>query len=501
VLCRDGTAPYHGAGNDSMDGVGDADPVAACDEAVRELRVGGPRVQVPDVRAGRVTVPGPGRALGSSLDLHESMGDATVVALCEALLTAVKKEFAEDRYRTGSVEKLETLQAGIGLSLSAVKNSVWTLERSGIVGLLLRYKAASIYARDGSHNMVVVEATWSTEVGLVLACSEVEACLDAAGGCRFAPAVLDAFEKVRAAVNVPMQTVLELLVTIGNPFAKIEGRCVLYGQSLCVVRRGLPSWPLVVLHKSRKGLSICLTCPNSHLSCVHYTSAQSAAADQERDDNGEDVEAGDFTGLQTESDSDGEEEQRKQVGKGASAAELKKRRFITAQSMLPRALVPPMRAQAERRRLMDAARDTNITLDYEAPQVCPFCLVGPPKLETPSFTLSRVEFGDGAIVARSWYWQCGKCMYNGTADGRTHGVVFLSQFSAYSECFLFETAVNMARNGPSVSSLGYLRAAFHELSVSSLYPQSRVRLRHVSTLRKAIMLYIRLVIAGLPLAL
>jgi len=107
-----------------MDGVGDADPVAACDEAVRELRVGGPRVQVPDVRAGRVTVPGPGRALGSSLDLHKSIGDATVVALCEALLTAVKKEIAEDRYRTGSVEKLETLQAGIGLSLSAVKNSV-----------------------------------------------------------------------------------------------------------------------------------------------------------------------------------------------------------------------------------------------------------------------------------------------------------------------------------------------------------------------------------------
>jgi len=59
-----------------------------------------------------------------------------------------------------------------------------------------------------------------------------------------------------------------------------------------------------------------------------------------------------------------------------------------------------------------------------------------------------VEFGDGAIVARSWYWQCGKCMYNVTADGRTHGVVFLSQFSAYSECFLFETAVSMSRSGP-----------------------------------------------------
>ena len=265
VLCRDGTEPYHGAGNDGMDGVGDADPVAACKEAVGEPRVGGPRVQVPDVRAGWVTVPGPGRPLGSGLDLHESMGDATVVAMCDALLTAVRKEFAEDRYRTGIVEKLETLQAGTGLSLSAVKNSVWTLERSGIVGLLFRYTAASNHTRDGSHNMVAVEATWSTEVRLLLACSEVEACLDAAGGCCSAPAVLNAFEKVRAAVNLPMQTVLELLVVMGNPFAKVQGRGVLYGQSLCVVRRGLPSWPLVVLHKSRKGLFICLTCPNSHL--------------------------------------------------------------------------------------------------------------------------------------------------------------------------------------------------------------------------------------------
>ena len=47
MLCRDGTAPYHGAGNDSMDGVGDADPVAACDEAVRELRVGGQEYKFP----------------------------------------------------------------------------------------------------------------------------------------------------------------------------------------------------------------------------------------------------------------------------------------------------------------------------------------------------------------------------------------------------------------------------------------------------------------------
>jgi len=66
-----------------------------------DAAVGGPRVQVPDVRAWRVPVPRPGRPLGSGLDLRASTGDAVVVALCRSLLAAVKEEFSDDRYRAG----------------------------------------------------------------------------------------------------------------------------------------------------------------------------------------------------------------------------------------------------------------------------------------------------------------------------------------------------------------------------------------------------------------
>jgi len=260
------------------------------------------------------------------------------------------------------------------LSLNAVSNSVWTLEPSGTVGLLLRFTAASNHVRDSKHNIVAVKAKWSADIGRLCASSETEACRDA-DGFRFASAILPAFKKVRAAMDLPMRTAVQLLLMLGNSLSNTESRGVLYGQLLCFVRRGFPSCQMAVLHKARKGLYIFFSCPNSHLACVHYAVAQSAAADEEKDSSKREFEAGDFSGLETESESEGEKEQRKQVGKGVSAAALKKQRFVSAQSMLPRDMVPPSRAQDECLRLIDSARDPTVKIEYAAPKVCPLCLI------------------------------------------------------------------------------------------------------------------------------
>ena len=77
-------------------------------------------------------------------------------------------------------------------------------------------------------------------------------------------------------------------------------------------------------------------------------------------------------------------------------------------------------------------------------------------------------------------------------------MIFHSCYTVYSEAFLFEVAVNLARNGTSLHATAYLREAFTELDTGCKYPQSNKRMRSVTTLRKALLLYLALVINGLP---
>jgi len=83
-------------------------------------------------------------------------------------------------------------------------------------------------------------------------------------------------------------------------------------------------------------------------------------------------------------------------------------------------------------------------------------------------------------------------------DGTERGVIFHSCYTVYSEAFLFEVAVNLARNGTSLHATAYLREAFTELHTGCKYPQSSKRMRSMTTLRKALLLYLSLVIKGLP---
>jgi len=73
-------------------------------------------------------------------------------------------------------------------------------------------------------------------------------------------------------------------------------------------------------------------------------------------------------------------------------------------------------------------------------------------------------------------------------DGRDHGVVFPSSSTAFSEVFLFETAVSLSRHGSSLRHSVYLREAYWEMSSAHVYPDADEKLSSVTTIRKAIVL-------------
>lgn len=128
----------------------------------------------------------------------------------------------------------------------------------------------------------------------------------------------------------------------------------------------------------------------------------------------------------------------------------------------------------------------------------PFLSGGPHGQDWIESNGGKVGFEHGVVPAKVETWRCPKCLFRVLPDGKERGVIFHSCYTAYSEAFLFETAVNLARNGGSLHSALYLREAFQELHVGSKYQHTTKRMRSVTTLRKTLLLYLSLVIKGLP---
>jgi len=146
---------------------------------------------------------------------------------------------------------------------------------------------------------------------------------------------------------------------------------------------------------------------------------------------------------------------------------------------------------------MRALRDPSHMIHYEAGKVCPYCLVG--RGETPIISKKgKVEFEDGIVPATVETWSRPLCPFRVLPDGKDSGVIFQSCYTIYYEAILFEVAVNLARNGSSLHSAAYLRVAFTEMHTGSRYPRTGTRMRSVTVLRKAVLLYLALVIKGLP---
>lgn len=73
-----------------------------------------------------------------------------------------------------------------------------------------------------------------------------------------------------------------------------------------------------------------------------------------------------------------------------------------------------------------------------------------------------------------------------------------SQFTAYSEVFMFEAAAHLCRNASSLTSTNDLRASFHLLSKQHTLLLSVDNLRSLPLFRSTVLLHIYLVVQDLP---
>lgn len=309
-----------------------------------------------------------------------------------------------------------------------------------------------------------------------------------------------ALDKVRSASGITMADLFEILGASLRTRAQALGRAVLYGASTRVVRMPGGSWPFAVVRKTRAARWIGFSCRTEDVSCHHSKAAAEAArrATQGKSESDSDSSSGgeDDVGIIDAGDTPSRADAPARSSGGATAASAGVNRMkLAPQSMQSRHIVPPRAAQAERASILRSLRDP---IWFPAAEECPYCHVkrssGLPRRQV-SF-----ERGEGVAVGMIYVWRCSVCNLRVIPRGRDRGIIFVSSSSAFSEVFLFETSVSLCRNGSSLNSSAYLREAYREPSPDYVFPDASESLSSVSTLRKAIVLYLFLVIAGVPAA-
>ena len=148
--------------------------------------------------------------------------------------------------------------------------------------------------------------------------------------------------------------------------------------------------------------------------------------------------------------------------------------------------------------MIRSLRNPAVKMHYTDGAQCPYCLVSRSYKTKIEVKHAKVEFGDGARPAAVETCRCPECLLRVLPDGAARGVIFQSCYTIYSEAFLFEVAVNLARNGSSLHTTSYSREVCSELHLSSKYPGASTRMRSDTTLRKALLLYLAMVIKGFP---
>lgn len=453
---------------------------------------------------------GPGRTPGSALDVRESVYNVVVVLLSTSAFLNLTELIDPEDASYVDIEGLQNLRHSLSkVTDQALSTKAWDLSRSGSVGVLLKFGSSGSRDDEGRHLAVAVEATLTSN-GVRCACSTAESCLGDTA-CSLQQPMERALDAVRAALGVTMDDLFEILSASLRMRSRVLGRAVLYGPSTCVVRMPGGSWPLAVVRKTRSANWICYSCRTSDGSCYHAAAATEearrvaqGAPDQDSDsDSGTDgvdgadggaahcVGAGDVApGVLGQPGPE--------VGGIADHGVPVDRSKHKPCSTQPRHIVPARAAQVERAAILRCLQDTSITLFFPAAERCPYCRVE----RRSQLTLREilVECGEGVAKGVIYIWRCFECNFRVIPNGRDRGIVFTSSSTAYSEVFLFETAVSLSRNGSSLRSSAYLREAFQELYRDHVYPDATEKLSSVSTLRKAIVLYLSLVIAGLPAA-
>jgi len=419
-----------------------------------------------------------------------------IALLCNELHKNLHANYEVDGVAARALLGLEALRINTGVSKKALRTRGWTLGRSGAVGVLLKLGRSRLGADACKQHAVAVTVTLETKAGVkrpLCVCSAPEKCLDVK--CMFASDMAVALETVRASMEMTLEEVFEVFESSLRGGARATGTAVPYGPSLCTVSAGEGSWPFAVVRRTVAKKWVCIACPTADAECIHQAAAVVAAAGG---GDGGFHSGDDGTPNMRFPDDD-------PVGDGQPPVApnnvhmLYSRFNQVHQSRLVRDLVPPNVAQQTRIDLMQAALSSETTLEFPAAPLCPYCLVGPSPKKPPIPHECRIEFDDGSVMARVYSWRCQSCLLRVMPDGREHGLVFASPYTAYAEAFLFELSVNLSRNGCSLRSSAYLRSGYSELTASLKYAARSSRLRSVATLRKALTLYLSLVIKGLPL--
>ncbi|OSX76551.1 hypothetical protein BU14_0185s0011 [Porphyra umbilicalis] len=301
--------------------------------------------------------------------------------------------------------------------------------------------------------------------------------------------MVDALGKVRLKMGVDMATLFDVL----NGATKVDrlraGKGVLYGDKVCVVRNGKTSWPFSTVCQSRGGAWVCLSDRTGDMTCDHVSIAVATSKAHEVAQAAVDSRNLEATGaveLPPHLPS---------ISVPLAAVNRFKWKARSAES---RHLVLPRMAQRERANLMRARRNADHKVHYLAGPRFPFRFVGRSPEVGMVVQKAKVEFENGVVPTTVETWRFHKCLFRVLPDGVARGVIFHSCYTVYSKAFLFEVAVNLARNGSSLHSTSDLREAFTELHTGCKYPRSDKRMRLVTTLRKVLLLYLDLVIKGLP---
>lgn len=198
-------------------------------------------------------------------------------------------------------------------------------------------------------------------------------------------------------------------------------------------------------------------------------------------------------GKEADADADNEEEPVEQMRR------LERIKFPYHKSHRPRSAVPSVDAfkhDAELRRHASLRK----VLNYVPVECCPSCgavfLMGGHRGKDAA----RVEFKDGAADSRVKWWLCVPCDLKVMPDGKAEGVILSSPNTGFTEVFLFNVAYGLVANGSSLTGSAHLRLHLAELAGITRLPPGATDLRVLKALRQGMMLYLELVVGGMPRA-
>jgi len=424
---------------------------------------------------------GVGRQRGSGLDVRLKLQRILVVLFCRQLIKILELKEVCDSHSQElllcCILNLKDLRRKYAdVTDNAMTGKVWALARSGVVGALFKFKVMGARDNQARDANLALEVFLSETEQAVVCCSRWdEDCLK--DGCSMQTNVTGALEEVMAVTGTSLPDLLALLSEDLRVSALNQGLAVMYGPSLCVVRREGGSWPFAVVRRrstKTKGAWLCHACTQAAGTCTHSQAARDADGDDqsETSDDNKDI-----------------------IGQ---LQRKKNRRSNKVFSTRPRPLVPSRRSIGGHAAVLRAAEMGN-SMRLVAPTKCRGC--GRKRAgERISARKGVIEFEMGAVVSYVEDWTCSNCKTLCVTDGYKEGLILCSQESAYTEVFMFQTTVNLCRNASSLTATSDLRKAYHQLLKSSLYPASLDTLRSLPRFRTAALLYIYLVVDGLPLA-